>query len=387
MSALNERPKTDEYAQFAEKLDVGTTKPAPSPSDDLSATKETVVKEEEKKKYAEFAELLGVEERQPSSDPVRKEVGEAAPKTVDIDPRDYDIFDKLLHRSGGTGRKPVKGSKRFTSAAAVTGRERPVQSDIPSATDEVPDTSKDRQNEGTVLSEGMNVSAFSEEQVEDAYDVMMEEFGSDFHGRAKAKPIDAPAAEVEAPVPDLQAPPIRPGTPSIDNHGNPDPGSKPIQPETEVAQTPPPELKAKPMQPGLVPPITGVTPSIDNHGNPDPGSKPIQPETEVVQTPPPELKARPMQPGLVPPITRVSKATPQSAQILHEGQETVSAPEVVEEQVSELRKPPSRPEYEEFASAFSTRDGNRSRRRERKTEFVTDEAVTLKDPKLVFRVD
>ena len=340
MSAFNERPKTDEYAQFAEQLDVGTTKPAPSSSDDLNGTEETVVKEEEKKQYAEFAELLGVEERPPSSDPVRKEVGEAAPKTVDIDPRDYDIFDKLLHRSGGTGRKPVKGSKRFTSAAALTGRERPVQPGIPSATSEVPDTMKDRQNEGTVLPEGMNVSAFSEEQVEDAYDIMMEEFGSDFHGRAKAKPIDAPAAEVEAPVPALQAPPIRPGTPSI-----------------------------------------------ANHGNPDPGSKPIQPETEVVQTPPPELKAKPMQPGLVPPITRASKATPQSPQTLHEEQETVSAPEVLEEEVSELRQPPSRPEYEAFASAFSTRDGNRSRRREQRPESVTDEAVTLKDPKLVFRVD
>lgn len=354
MSAFSDKPQTGDYAQFAEMLDAGAAKPGPPSPDVPEETRDTQPQEQEKEKYAEFAKLLGVEEPQSESDAELNDNVIVPAKKAEIDPEDYDIFDSLLRGTGGTGRRPRKGSKRFTSAADLRGVTSPQKDSKSSGAGLTLDAAETLAGEESKIPGKTNTSAFSEEQLEDAYDVMTEEFGSDFHGRAVTKQVDTTPADLEAsPIPKLVTPPKRTGAPPIDRSRRSDLqiGSDRIsistKTGTEQGQTPPVELKQKPRQPGQV-----VT-AAEATGN----------------------------------TSDIEKGMLNTSSVWQSDQGKASELDAQEEEALSLLRPPSRPEREAFAYAFSTRTGKQHKRRRQKSGFDAEEAETLTNPKLVFKVD
>lgn len=132
---------------------------------------------ENQDQYAAFSKMLGVEDQsptpsKPSTDNV---VVKAKERKVEIDQRDYDMFNALLEKSGGTGRKPMKGSKKYQT----------VSLNIPSAPVEKKQLQDTLEVRSDINDENQMPSSTSPtnivEETDDGYMFMMEEFGSGIH--------------------------------------------------------------------------------------------------------------------------------------------------------------------------------------------------------------
>lgn len=164
--------------------------------------------------YDEFSQLLRLENQEYKSQEGRKIVSEAKPKKVEINPGDYDVFNSLLQQSGGTGRKTLKGSKRFVTKRQALQDLNPPQSSSMEQDDwNEPSAPEPVQSGEKIDASEQRSSGLSEEETAEAYAVMMEEFGADLHGKAVApKPVMDPSEVVtELPIPQLRRPPNRPG--------------------------------------------------------------------------------------------------------------------------------------------------------------------------------
>lgn len=200
---------SDAYKQFAEMLDMGSAKtrgPPPRSIPESQPAEDACIESEDAgDAYAEFSELLGVEKKEGAMKDVVISVPKAKPVPTDVLPEDYNEFDELLQQNGGMGKKRLKGSKRFISFKDVkqppkkAGRT-PI--DARKGPDSVP-VSADDVTASPVL---------SEDEMAQAYAVMMEEFGTGVHDHVQAWLPDSDIDDEERiiPVPTLQRPPIHP---------------------------------------------------------------------------------------------------------------------------------------------------------------------------------
>eukprot|EP00178_Gracilaria_changii_P026035 TRINITY_DN79_c0_g1_i1.p1 TRINITY_DN79_c0_g1~~TRINITY_DN79_c0_g1_i1.p1 ORF type:complete len:570 (-),score=63.82 TRINITY_DN79_c0_g1_i1:814-2523(-) len=110
---------------------------------------------------------------------------EVEAKRVDASPAHYDLFDQLLRSTGGTGRKPIKGSKPFILDAKRHRHSRTTNRNSVSQ-----DRRSQDQSEGNQIGD-VRVKPLGNEKVEgrfgeansSSYEFMKEEFGEGFHGQ------------------------------------------------------------------------------------------------------------------------------------------------------------------------------------------------------------
>lgn len=401
ISSISETSNTDDYAQFADMLDKGASSGAPSASDSNSPTLKGALEESEdvnveSEKYAEFSELLGLENRQHKSDHGRQNIAEATPRKVVIDPGDYDLFDSLLQQTGGTGRKPMKGSKKYVLRPVSTPA---VRSDSTKIHD---DGLGDRSEDGFAPSqETRSAPHLSDEETAQAYAIMMEEFGAGIHGSAVELPTDSDEVDVEPDKPKLLTPPTRPGDTArhqsrvelpktlyddIDTNGPAD--------RTARAPPTPPELKAKPIAPApILSSMTGpenIVEKADTFFEESGDVPPAEPHDEPL--PVPELKPKPA--TRTESVIRTSSET-SSARLLNEGmrvRENLEGPPgdsampTVDTQrmpVQQLRKPPARRTTGNMAKKHTSQIVGREATSKTSKKFAEVEPEVLQDPKLL----
>lgn len=211
MESSEDSSSAEDYEMFADLLnmDSSTNRAPPTKAEEPSSVTKTDV---EKDSYAEFSELLGVENEESSSKESKKTVSKVAIKKIEIDPEDYNIFDSLLQRSGGTGKKPVKGSQRYIRKASIATPARPSEPR--------PTVSTDADQTSDIPPPAPKRPIFlTKEETAEAYAVMREEFGAGMHSDVEQWLPDAevtsleeiePAVVEEKPI-ILQKPPTRPG--------------------------------------------------------------------------------------------------------------------------------------------------------------------------------
>lgn len=262
----------DPYKQFSDMLNHSTSAsssasdPQPDPTPTLQAPnnasqapKSPPTDEDQRRdKYAEFSALLGVENVDSVSDtpPERRDTIEKATiKPIEIDPADYNIFNNLLKKSGGTGRKPVKGSKRWTRSPSepdiipsedTTIAPKPVSDNIAPSYDEKLSRPPSRPRE-----------AMSAEEAADGYSMMMEKFGSGMHDVIDSSTeVGKKIAPVAKDLPALASPPKRPldlstsQTQPTKSDGFFDENVEVPLAELPVETVEPPPLVPKPSRPG-----------------------------------------------------------------------------------------------------------------------------------------
>lgn len=197
----------DDYAQFSRMLNPGNEEHSVTRSNS-PAFEETSRQEE---KYDEFSQLLGLENRKYKNDEGRKTVAEAKERNTEIDPRDYDVFNSLLERTGGRGRKPVKGSRRYVTQQQAFQNLKGQDNHDEQCDLEEPPSFEGKSNAETDASL-RRPRYLSEEETAEAYAIMMEEFGEGLHGsvREAEKRTERPVMHVETPT--LLEPPVRPST-------------------------------------------------------------------------------------------------------------------------------------------------------------------------------
>lgn len=186
------------YNQFADKL--GTE----DPDIESKGTEEKL-----KEQYTWFADQLDIDEKDtpinPSSPP--KPVPRSTPKSSDIDPADYSTFEALLNRTGGGGRKVVKGSRRWATSNSSS-----ASTDKPSAIVSHPASLPSDPTKDTPV----RFSPSSEVDKSKGYATLAQQFGTGFHDtidRSVPKP-NSPMADIKSKndkLPTLLKPPSRPG--------------------------------------------------------------------------------------------------------------------------------------------------------------------------------
>lgn len=288
----------------------------------------------EKDGYDEFSQLLGLEDQEYKSEEGRKKVFEAAPRKAVIHPRDYDIFNTLLERSGGTGRKPLKGSKRYvTKRQAVQGL-KPRQ--VANSSEDLQEQtfSKPSQGETNMEVNKQTSASLSEEETIQAYAIMMEEFGADLHGKAVEPEVVSKDPEVVAaePVPVLRPPPTRPGSNSekgkrmatFSSNGE---GREAVvigdNVKSECAESalPLPSLQPKPISSVTSAPNSAKT--VDTPGKANAWHDNIS-DTRPEPLPVPELLSKPVTEGLKSSEEKKNNTFPEESAILKEGPEALS---------------------------------------------------------------
>lgn len=396
--SIGETSSTDDYAQFADMLDQGASTGAPSDSDSRSPTfEEPQDVNVERERYAEFSELLGLENRQHKFDQGRQNIAEATPRKVVIDPGDYDVFDSLLQQSGGTGRRPVKGSKKYVSRPVSIPM---VGSEGTKLQDDELDSSED---EPTPSQKTRAAPYLSDEETAQAYAIMMEEFGAGIHGNTVEVPTDSKEVDVEPDKPILRTPPKRPG-----DTGRPH--SRVEAPRTlyddtsdivgRAAREPPtpPELKPKPVAPAaIVSSITGsenIVEKADTFYEEGGEVPPAEPHDEPL--PVPELQPKPT---IRTESVISSSSETSSARLLNEGmmvRERLEGPlgdssmptvDTHRRPAQQLRKPPARRAAGIKAEKHTSQLIGRESTSERGKRFAEVEAEVLQDPKLVCDVE
>eukprot|EP00177_Eucheuma_denticulatum_P003840 GFKZ01006937.1.p1 GENE.GFKZ01006937.1~~GFKZ01006937.1.p1 ORF type:complete len:897 (-),score=167.44 GFKZ01006937.1:378-3068(-) len=174
----------EEYRKFSELLGVDpSARGANGP--DSSSVKRKVDENEtlQRDAYDEFSNALGVGgERRVDGTPEGGTTRfDAKPKKAEIDPADYQIFDSLLRQSGGTGRKSLKGSKRFMKRPPppkVKRKQVPEPFRGVGTTGSAQNLSQGRPGPEKVLRRPVQ---FTEQEKADAYAFMREEFGYGMH--------------------------------------------------------------------------------------------------------------------------------------------------------------------------------------------------------------
>lgn len=380
----------DEYAQFKDMLNTETSAGATSPSDAQGAGPvESQVANAEQDQYAEFSELLGVENVQPKADYGRKSVAEAKPRKVEIDPADYDVFDTLLERTGGTGRKPMKGSKRYMSRPVSSSQRATVESN----------TRQTRQDEvGSFIGNDSENSEkrqrspqLSEDEKAEAYAIMVEEFGAGIHKGMPTKPAEAEVTQVEPTKPTLMEPPKLPaeyrGQAVTSN-----PLTTSLRSENSVERDPgvpqePPVLKPKPTSPTRIVPSAQAAKKVLQSPVAFFEENEDVPSAEVWDEPVPELKPKPAipaspmrSPATVPGVAMSTSTLPDVSSPTSPASpvETEQAP-----RVPPLREPPTRSQRIALAEALNTQIRGPTVGPPRRGKEVRNDVQILQNPKLV----
>lgn len=208
---------SDAYKQFAEMLDMRS----PDQSDVFPKSKAAEESSEEENAeaeieddYAIFADMIDVDRSKTQSKIERKVIPKAEPKTVNIDPADYALFDNLLKKSGGSGKKALKGSKAFLNSAVA---KKALKSDgkLSKKGEDMRDLLRAIAPK-TVPPREVKRSGASPEETASAYEQMMNEFGQSMRSDRMTSPIsfkpqenDKTGSYTEPTV--LNKPPRRPG--------------------------------------------------------------------------------------------------------------------------------------------------------------------------------
>lgn len=191
--------------------------------------------------YSKFSEMLGIEEQTKQEPTAEKVVKPAIDAPRKIDPADYGLFDQMLQKSGGAGRKPLKGGKRwqttavFRESGSKSSSSAPTPSGSPADIDDVPDKAV------------IKSPSLSKDELVEAYQFMQEEFGSGVHAetRVPPKPVATQVGEQEQPLPTLLQPPshhtLETWNPDV---AKPGPAAKEVKQLPELLQ--PPLLRSKP---------------------------------------------------------------------------------------------------------------------------------------------
>lgn len=304
------------YNQFSELLNKsepesstpGSSTPAPSDSITDAAQQEPnaspatdAADDLLQKQYTEFANRLGIDDDQQKTplEPMRDVIERAKPRqAVEIDPGDYTKFDGLLSRTGGTGRKTQKGSKRWEtsttakSASGETGADRAGKE--PSDQPPMPRGPMQEQ------------SVFSEEDAADGYAVLTEQFGMGFHdaidrseSTSTERPPRKPRKE-DGPV--LQRPPSRPADLSESQLTKDVPRTAYVSGTPVPSAEPPPELIDAPkLQPKPVVSQETLNGSDDVALRQEERSPVLEVKPARSEAPIPALEGKPVRPGTSPP--------------------------------------------------------------------------------------
>lgn len=225
-----EHSSKDDYEKFSEKLGA-------APSGKFAGGANSTLREERvanesnatSESYTEFSEMLGLENGKPAKQGGRghKSISSYQPRRAEIDPRDYQVFDSLLQKSGGTGRKPMKSPKRYMAPQDFLGRKRNEKRAMLNEDEDIVqldnlDNSEAEQSENIRGSRYLNA-----EETEQAYAIMMEEFGASMHNTGvEVLTDDDDELEVPNETIKLVEPPKRPELNTESEYGSIAAGSK-----------------------------------------------------------------------------------------------------------------------------------------------------------------
>lgn len=250
---------SEDYQRFDELLGkTGSEAPiAPkkastkSLSNNLSTSnnpKESIDRQEQ---YDQFSEMLGLEDRPKlDTEAITESTTVDFPRKIELNPQDYEVFDSLLAMSGGVGKKPTKGGKRYrTKVEALTEKDdrlTPIDDDegIISLDD------LEEQHLNPALQE--RPAFLTKEETAQAYAIMRENFGTGMHSpgvEILSEDDDENDEASEEPAAILMQPPMHPkprGKVSkiADNTESPNPGR-----ENRDSVVDSPALRAPPMRP------------------------------------------------------------------------------------------------------------------------------------------
>lgn len=182
-SIEGENSYTDEYKKFAEMLGTGRSGRFGRGNNAALSKEHTSTESTSNESYAEFSEMLGLESKTPvqqkGTEP--KAVSSSQSRKTKIDPRDYQLFDSMLQKSGGTGRKPVKGSKRFMTRPPSLDKKRSERSAILSNDEDLVSLESPTDIQAGQSESSRRQRHMTAEETAQAYAIMMEEFGDSLH--------------------------------------------------------------------------------------------------------------------------------------------------------------------------------------------------------------